>query len=363
LASSEALSIREHVSLAPFTTLGVGGDARWFARVSTSDEVRAADAWCRARGVTLTVLGGGSNLVIADEGIKGLVLQCDVHGIAFEDRDGVTRVRAGAGEDWDALVAGAVARDLVGVECLSGIPGTVGGTPVQNVGAYGQEVRQTVREVVAFDRTEGHVVRLPAASCGFGYRTSRFKHEDADRFVICEVIYELTRGEPTVTYPDLAAELARQGVRSPRAHDVRTAVLAVRRRKGMVLDASDPDTRSVGSFFMNPVVRADVHRQLGTPDVQAPGFPMPEDRVKVPAGWLIERAGFAKGSAWGPVALSSKHPLAIVNRGGATAREIVRVAREIKQRVSERFGVWLMPEPTFMGFDQDPDLAFLQKAH
>jgi UDP-N-acetylmuramate dehydrogenase len=363
LASSEArLTVREQVPLAPFTTLGVGGPARWFSRAASSEDVRAADRWCRERGVAMTVLGGGSNLVIADEGIDALVLHVDVRGVEFQDGAGATCVRAGAGEVWDVLVADAVSRDLAGVECLSGIPGTVGGTPVQNVGAYGQEVSRTIRDVVAFDRETADLVHLDAAGCGFGYRTSRFKGVDADRFVICEVGYELTRGEPTVTYPDLAAELAHQGLRSPRMRDVRSAVLTVRRRKGMVLDAGDPDTRSVGSFFMNPVVPMGLYRTLATADGPAPGFPLGDDRVKVPAAFLIERAGFAKGCTWGAVGLSTKHPLAIVNRGGATAREIVRVAREIKQRVHAQCGIWLLPEPTFAGFGQDPDLAFLQKA-
>jgi UDP-N-acetylmuramate dehydrogenase len=263
----------------------------------------------------------------------------------------------GAGESWDSLVARMVQQNLAGVECLSGIPGTVGGTPIQNVGAYGQEVAPVIEWVVAFDSVTRAAVRLPRQECGFGYRTSRFKRDDAGRFVIVEVVFRLTRGgPPVVKYPDLVDYLAQQKHDHPTLADVRNAVLEIRRRKGMVLDAGDPDTRSVGSFFMNPVVDAATFDRIAP----APHFLMDNGGVKIPAAWLIQQSGFARGHVDGAVGLSTKHPLAIVNRGGATARDVLRLARRIKQSVRERFEVTLRPEPVFVGFSpDDDDVAFL----
>lgn len=344
------------VPLAPRTTLGVGGPARWHSVARDADDVAAALRFCAAERAPLLVLGGGSNLVVADAGFDGLALEVAARGVRFAD-DG--RVVAAAGEPWDALVEACVARGLAGIECLSGIPGLVGGTPIQNVGAYGQEVAEVIEQVRAFDRARGEVVALDAAGCGFGYRQSRFKGADAGRFVVLEVALRLAPGgAPKVAYPDLVAAL---GAGPATLAAVRAAVLAVRRSKGMVLDPADPDTRSCGSFFMNPVVDAALHATLrddaGRP---APAHPAGPGLAKVPAAWLIERAGFAKGCARGAVGLSAKHPLALVNRGGATAREVVAFAREVQRGVERRFGVTLRVEPEFVGFaPDDPQAAEL----
>jgi len=367
------------VPLAPLSTLGVGGAARWFARATSVSDVIAAHGWAAARGAALFVLGGGSNLVIADKGFDGVVLQVALRGVkaAVEGED--TIVTAGAGELWDPLVDFTVSRELAGIECLSGIPGTVGGTPIQNVGAYGQEVASSIESVTAFDRREQRTVTLSASECGFAYRMSRFKQHDAGRFVVCEVAFRLRPGAGTATYPDLVEYLSRDGVASSGVRDVREAVLAVRRRKGMVIDTTDSDTRSVGSFFMNPVVdRATFERLAASSSSGAdpsafarrtsahgsgprvPHFAMETGEVKIPAAWLIEWSGFGRGHIDGAVGLSTKHPLAIINRAGATARNVVRFARRIKTSVRDRFGINLRPEPVFVGFNaDDPDVASL----
>ena len=346
--------LQEQVALAPFTTLGIGGPARWFARATHVDHLLTAS---RSESEPLFVLGGGSNLVISDEGFNGLVLQIGMCGVQTA-RDGEdVIVTAGAGESWDSLVEFAAKQALAGIECLSGIPGTVGGTPIQNVGAYGQEVATVIEWVAAVDRVKRAVVRLSRDDCGFAYRMSRFKREDAGRFLISEVAFRLRRGAPPpVTYADVVDYLAQQHVRCPAVRQVREAVLHIRRRKGMVLDASDSDTRSVGSFFMNPVVDRSTFERIAP----APHYLMDNDTVKIPAAWLIEQSGFARGHTDGAVGLSTKHPLAIVNRGGATARDVLRLAHRIKRAVCERFDVTLRPEPVFVGFSpDDDDVAFL----
>ncbi len=349
------------IALAPFTTLGVGGPAQWYVRADTADDIARADEWCRERNLPMFILGGGSNLVIADGGVRGLVVHMAVRGVAFDAEGTTTRLVAGAGEPWDPVVAAAVDRGLAGLECLSGIPGTVGGTPIQNVGAYGQEVAGTIESVRAYDRTDRMLHTLAASECLFAYRMSRFKREDPDRFVVCDVTFRLQVGRPTTTYPDIVHQLERTGADAPALADVRRAVLEVRRRKGMVVDAGDADTRSVGSFFMNPIVGpADRDRVTAIAGSEPPAYPMGTDRVKLPAAWLIERAGFQRGERDGPVAISGKHTLALVNRGGATARDVLRLAARIKRTVLERFGVWLRPEPVFIGFERDPEVEFLQ---
>jgi UDP-N-acetylmuramate dehydrogenase len=346
------------------TTLGVGGSARWFIRATTVEDVAAAHRWCGETGVPLFVLGGGSNVVVADRGVDGLVVQIAIGGVDFDSRGGETALRLGAGEPWDDVVAAAVARGLAGLECLSGIPGSAGGTPVQNVGAYGQEIAQTLVEVTVLDRRSGDLITLSGAECRFTYRMSRFKREDAGRFIVCEVLFALSPGPPTVTYPDVVSHLERSGVVSPSLADVRDAVLSIRRRKGMVIDSSDPDTRSVGSFFMNPVVDADRHARLASAATgPVPGFVLPGGKVKIPAAWLIEQSGFARGYQSGAVGLSSKHPLAIINRGAASARDVLALARRIKRQVADGFDIWLLPEPAFVGFEDDADVTFLEKAH
>ena len=365
MRSAEAAFIpREHVALAPFSTLGVGGAARWFARAESPGAVAAAHAWSADRGIPLFVLGGGSNVVIADEGFDGLVLQPAIGGVDFEERHGATLLTAGAGERWDDVVAAAVERELAGLECLSGIPGSVGGTPIQNVGAYGQEVGDTIAQVTAYDSATRQLVTLTAAECRFSYRMSRFKSDDAGRFVVCQVAFLLRPGAPRATYPDVVTYLESAGLPSPSLAQLREAVLTIRRRKGMVLDARDSDTRSVGSFFMNPVVpAADIERLAAAAGARPPVFTLGDTHVKVPAAWLIERAGFSKGHAGGAAGISSKHPLALVNRGGATARDMIRLATAIKRQVADRFGLWLRPEPVFVGFHADPDVEYLQTVH
>ncbi len=349
------------VDLAMHTTLGVGGSARWYMRAERAEDVRFAHEWSRERAVPLYILGGGSNLLIADAGVDGLVLHMHVRGVTFDLEGDRTRVAAGAGEPWDPLVAAAVQRGLAGLECLSGIPGTVGGTPIQNVGAYGQDVAETIESVSVYDRTDGTLRTLSAAECRFDYRMSRFKREDVDRFVVCGVTFLLRAGSPRATYPDLVRHLEHAGIDSPTLDDVRLAVLAVRKRKGMVLDPADPDTRSVGSFFMNPIVEPAVRdRVASVAGIEPPGYATGDGRVKIPAAWLIERAGFQRGDADGAVGISGKHTLALVNRGGATARDVLRLAIRIKHAVLERFGLWLRPEPVFMGFEADSDVGFLQ---
>jgi UDP-N-acetylmuramate dehydrogenase len=362
-----AFAPREAVPLAPLTTLGVGGAARWFAAASVAADVANAYQWCRQRGVPLWVLGGGSNVVVADGGVDGLVLHVAITGVHAQEDAGGLLVDAGAGESWDALVGRLVADGWAGVECLSGIPGTVGGTPIQNVGAYGQEVASVIEAVDLFDGDSGEAGTLDGAACGFSYRTSRFKGEDAGRFVICRVRLRLRRGTATTTYPDVLRWLQHRGVTQPEAGDVRDAVLAIRRAKGMVVDGVDPDARSVGSFFMNPVIPAAERDRLASlTGADVPARPADGGAFRVPAAWLIERAGWTRGEAHGPVGISGKHPLAIVNRGGARAADVVSFAARVKRRVADQLGVWLQPEPVFVGFDGGdavPDLEYLRKAH
>ena len=361
MRSSEPLpGVREAAPLAPMTTLGIGGPARWLLRAQTAEDVDRAHRWSQANRVPLFVLGGGSNLVIADEGFDGLVVHVDVRGRAHTNVGGDTLVTAGAGEPWDETVADCVASGLAGLECLSGIPGTVGGTPIQNVGAYGQEVAQSIERLTAYDRDASAMCTLSGEQCGFSYRMSRFKRSDAGRFVICDVTFRLRQGRPTVTYPDIVDALARAGVSRPDVGDVRNTVLAVRRRKGMVIDPADMDTRSVGSFFMNPVVaERERERVSSIAGAESPAFPTDSGRVKLSAAWLIERAGFRRGEADGRVGISTKHTLAVINRGGATARDVLRFAARIKRGVLDRFGITLRPEPIFVGFDHNHDLDFL----
>ena len=357
------LPLQEHVPLAPLTTLGLGGAARWFARATSIDAARDAVAWAASQRLPLFVLGGGSNLVVSDAGWPGLVLHVAIAGLRTEQDRNDTLLTAAAGERWDDVVARAVADNLAGIECLSGIPGTVGGTPVQNVGAYGQEVADTIVDVTVLDRHDGTVSHTANRDCGFSYRMSRFKAADADRFVVCGVTYRLRQDAPTVAYPDVIAFMKERAIMSPGVRDVREAVMAIRKRKGMVLDGADPDTRSVGSFFMNPIVPRAVHNALcETEKVAVPSFRVDVDAVKIPAAWLIEHAGFSRGFTDGPVGLSTKHPLALVNRGGASAADLIALALRIKRQVADRFGILLRTEPVFVGFAGNADVEYLSRA-
>jgi len=351
------------VALASLGTLGVGGAARWFVRAESAEDVAAARRWCDEQGIPWFVLGGGSNVVIADRGFDGLVLQIGISGVSTAPDGEDSLITAGAGESWDGLVETLVARGLAGLECLSGIPGTVGGTPIQNVGAYGQEVSSTIEHVTVYDCVEHTLRSLRSGECGFAYRMSRFKAADCDRFVVCDVTFRLRPGPPTAAYADVAGYLKRADISNPTLAIVRDAVLSIRRSKGMVVDPRDPDSRSVGSFFMNPVVtERDVESVASIAGERPSCFAVDDGRVKIPAAWLIERSGFRKGHVDGAVGISTKHPLALVNLGGATAADVLRLASEVKRGVADRFGVWLRPEPIFVGFDVDPDVEFLTKA-
>ena len=348
--------IRENVLLAPLTTLGVGGPARFFTEAESADQVRQAVRQARERGLSLFVLGGGSNLVISDAGWPGLVLRIGIAGVASREEGGKVIFEAGAGEEWDALVARAVARDCAGVECLSGIPGSVGGTPVQNVGAYGQEVADTIESVQVLDLKDCQVRELCNPACGFAYRTSIFNTTERGRYIILRVSYALTSGgRPRLEYADLKRYFAgRSG--TPALGEVREAVRQIRASKAMLIVSGDEDCRSAGSFFKNPVLSAEEHQQLceraANLGLQVPSYPALSAQHKVSAAWLVEHSGLSKGYSRGPVGISRKHALAIVNRGGATAADVVSLKNEIQQRVAERFGIRLTPEPVFVGFEQ-----------
>lgn len=351
-AGAAPLEPRKSVPLAPYCTMGVGGPARFLVEVADETAVLAAFQWAQERGLALYLLGGGSNLVVADTGVDGLVVQVALKGVRSRDVGDGVEVTAAAGEPWDALVAHTVERGWAGLECLSGIPGLVGATPIQNVGAYGQEVSQTVTAVRALDRRAGDIVTLAGEGCGFGYRTSRFKRDEPDRFIVLSVTYRLRPGgAPAVRYADVERELARRGIARPSLADVRSSVLAIRRSKSMVLDPADPNRRSCGSFFLNPVVDQAtferVSRAAGDPAM--PRWREADARVKLSAAWLIEHAGLRRGDGPGPVALSTGHSLAIVCREGARSTDVAAFARDIRSRVEARFGIRLVPEPVFWG--------------
>lgn len=351
--------LREQVRLAPFTTLGIGGPARYFSEIASDSALAEGVAWARKRSLPLFVLGGGSNVVISDSGFPGLVLHMNIRGIDAREEGDRVLIKVGAGEEWDELVAASVARDRAGFECLSGIPGKVGATPVQNVGAYGQETSETLVSVEAYDLATGELVELSASECEFGYRASRFKHRDRNRFIITSVTYRLIAGgKPAIRYAELKRYLDEHGSTVPTLAETRRAVLTLRARKAMVIDPADPDSRSVGSFFVNPVVTAGEFERIKERALKfsgdaenMPSFPSAAGHVKLSAAWLIEHAGFPKGFIRHNVGTSTKHALAIINRGGATAREIIDLAEQIKAGVREMFEVTLTPEPVFVGVD------------
>jgi UDP-N-acetylmuramate dehydrogenase len=349
------------VKLADFTTVRLGGPARAFARAETEDELIDAVRSADAAGERVLILGGGSNLVVADEGFDGTVIQVATRGVRRGGRagrgQGPGELTVAAGEEWDGVVARSVAEGLAGLECLSGIPGLTGATPMQNVGAYGQEVSDTIIRVRVWDRDAAEVLELPAAECGFGYRTSRFR--GSGRFVVLSVTFALAgqaRSAP-VRYAELAAALGVSPGDQVDGAEARAAVIELRQRKGMVIDPGDPDTRSAGSFFLNPVLDAATLAGVETaardrcgPDVRVPRFEAGNGQVKVPAAWLIERAGFTRGYNPGDGArISSKHTLALVNAGSASTAALLALAREIRDGVHATFGVTLSPEPILIG--------------
>ena len=347
------MQIQENVALAPYTTLQVGGPARFFIEARTEDELRDALLFARERLLDVFVLGGGSNLVVADAGWPGVVLRIAVADTSTRSKNGKQIFTAGAGEDWDCFVAFSVEQNCAGIECMSGIPGTVGGTPVQNVGAYGQEVKDTITEVRVLDTITLELRDMAAADCGFAYRTSIFNSSEKGRYIVTRVSFLLTPGgSPKIEYADLKRHFGERS--APTLKEVRDAVRSIRSTKGMLISADDADSRSAGSFFKNPIVSpAEYERIAALPickDKKPPSFPAPTGTVKMSAAWLVERSGFQKGYGDGRVGISSKHSLAIVNRGGATASDVVRLKNKVQEGVFQTFGVRLQPEPVFVGF-------------
>ncbi len=350
---------RADVPLAGLTTMRVGGPAARLVTVTTTDDLVDAIREVDDADEPLLVLSGGSNVLVADEGFPGTVVQVATSGVRVESADACSGafVTVAAGESWDGFVARAVAEGWVGVEALSGIPGLTGATPIQNVGAYGQEVAQTIARVRVWDRREQRVQTWAAADCGFTYRHSRFK--GTDRWVVLDVSFQLRLADLSgpIAYAALAAGLnVPVGARVPLA-EARDAVLAQRRARGMVLDAADHDTWSCGSFFTNPIVSqeqfaevvARTAQRLG-PDVPVAHWADASGGVKVSAAWLIEHSGFGKGyGAAGPASLSTKHTLALTNRGGATAADVLALAREVRAGVAAAYGVTLVNEPVLVG--------------
>jgi len=342
------------VRLADLTTLRVGGNAADYVVAETSDAVIDAVSAADAAGRDVLVLGGGSNLLVGDSDLAATVVHLRTRGIELETRDACSgaMVRVAAGEPWDDVVARAVRAGWAGIEALSGIPGSTGATPIQNVGAYGQEVSQSIASVRTWDRQQNRVRTLAAADCEFGYRSSRLKQErfgGGPRYIVLEVTFQLRLGDLStpIGYAELARALGVEiGERAELAR-VREAVLALRRGKGMVLDGSDHDTWSAGSFFTNPVLEPDAAQQL---PLEAPRWPAEGGRVKVSAAWLIEHAGFGKGFGLpGPASLSTKHTLALTNRGQARAADVVDLARRVRDGVRSAFDVDLVPEPVLVG--------------
>jgi len=336
------------VLLADHTTLRVGGRARDFVLATTEAELIETVLRLDRAGENVLVLGGGSNVLIADDEFDGTVIKVATRGVDVQDEGcGGAVVRVAAGENWNQLVATAVEREWSGIEALAGIPGLVGATPIQNVGAYGAEVGQVIASVETLDRRTGQRARFAAADCGFGYRHSRFKAEPG-RYLVLAVTFQLPRGSLSapVRYAELARALGVElGERVPAAA-VREAVLRLRAGKGMVLDTDDHDTWSAGSFFTNPVLTAEQADRLPP---EAPRFPAPGDMIKTSAAWLIDHAGFGKGYGTPPATLSTKHVLALTNRGGATAADLLALAREVRAGVRSAYGIELVPEPVLVG--------------
>jgi UDP-N-acetylmuramate dehydrogenase len=346
------------VMLAPYTSLGLGGPARYFGRVNRPDALPAWLDWAAHQSLPVTLLGGGTNVVVADSGVPGLVLSLsDLLGESIV-RDGDTvNVSVGSGEPWDAFVARCVERGWAGLECLSGIPGQVGATPIQNVGAYGQDVGGALIAVDAYDAATGLRTSLARDDCAFGYRTSRFKGADAGRFIVLGATFQLrARGDGCITYPEVARHFGARGGSRPTPQEVRGFVLEARRSKSMLLDPSDENGRSCGSFFLNPELTSTEFDALRarTPSIP-PAHALGDGRIKVPAAWLIEQTGFRRGQRFGNVGISSRHALALVCHAGATATQLVDAAHRVRDGVARAFDVALVPEPRFLGFETPSD--------
>lgn len=348
--------VQENVLLAPFTTFRLGGPARFFVEAKSVAEVEEAVAWARSRDLPRFVLGGGSNLLVSDSGWSGLVIKVAIGSIECRsaDSEGRTVFDVGAGESWDRFVSQAVIAQCAGIECLSGIPGSVGGTPVQNVGAYGQEVSETIESVQVLDLKDGQVRELCREACGFNYRSSIFNTSERGRFIILRVAYGLVPGgEARISYADLKRHFEGRET-APNLAETREAVRHIRALKGMLIVEGDPDCRSAGSFFKNPVISREQHEELrqraAAKGLSLPSYPALETQKKISAAWLVEHSGFTRGYGFGHAGISSKHALAIVNRGGATASEVVALKEQIQQRVEEIWGMRLEAEPVMVGF-------------
>lgn len=338
--------LQEQVSLGPLTTFGIGGPARWLADADSEDALIEAVTFARERGLPLFVLGGGSNVLASDEGFPGLVLRIALRGIQQD----ANRFRVAAGEEWDGFVSHAVALGFGGVECLAGIPGTVGGTPVQNVGAYGQEVSDTIVAVRVLDLKSLAFSELPASACGFSYRRSIFNSSQQQRFIVTQVEYRLRTGAfPVISYPDLRKRFEGRP-QPPSLEEAAAAVREIRHGKGMLIVPGEADCRSAGSFFKNPVVAESRYEEVSAvAGYPAPHFAAARGFVKIPAAWLLEESGFHKGFAMGNAGISSRHTLALINRGGATAKDILALRDRIVAGVEAKFGIRLEPEPVWLG--------------
>jgi UDP-N-acetylmuramate dehydrogenase len=351
------VNLLENIALAPLTTLKVGGQAKYLAEATDAAQVEKAVSFARSRDLPLFVLGGGSNLVIADSGWPGLILKIAITGIEQQtdhSDDGKVIFSVGAGETWDRFVSRSVAAGCAGIECLSGIPGSVGGTPVQNVGAYGQEVADTITSVLVYDLHDSQVRELCNPACQFAYRSSIFNTTERGRFIVLRVNYALVPGgKPHIEYADLKRHFAGRET-APNLAETREAIRHIRALKGMFIVPGDPDCLSAGSFFKNPVLSQSQHEELrkraAERGLSIPSYPALETKKKISAAWLVERSGFARGYELGRAGISSKHALAIVNRGGASAADILALKDQIQQRVEEIWGVRLEPEPVMVGF-------------
>lgn len=349
--------------LASFTTLGLGGPAEFFCQPESQQELAEACRWAQRQKLPVAVLAGGSNVVIADGGVFGLVLRVAWQALEVQkERETVTLI-VEAGTPLDEVVALSVAEGWAGMECLSGIPGTAGATPVQNVGAYGQEVGERILWVEAFHREQLTLHRLSPEHCGFSYRASIFRGQSP--WIITRVAFSLTPGgKPTVRYPELAQFLGQKAT-APSLQEVREAVLFLREQKGMLWYPDAPESRTVGSFFKNPVLLPVAFEELKKQVWERGILPFPEapphfptaSGIKVPAAWLVERAGFSKGFCRHHVGISRRHALALVHLGGGTAAELVALAADIQKTVAGTFGVLLEPEPVFWGFGPQLPLA------
>jgi UDP-N-acetylmuramate dehydrogenase len=351
-------AIRENVPLAGFTTFSVGGPAHRFVEVATQEEAARALAFAYEYELPFFVLGGGSNVLISDSGFPGLVILNRIKGFRAGRENGSVLVTAGGGEDWQEFADRCAAEGWQGVECLTGIPGTVGASPVQNIGAYGQEVSQTIVQVEALETATGNAARFEKEQCGFGYRRSIFNSTEAGRYLITGVTFRLVPGgAPHIAYRELEERLA--AIATPTLGDLRDAVLSIREGKGLIIREGFESFKSAGSFFKNPIVTPEEYKRIARVVEATGGFanwawPMESGTVKISAACLIQCAGFHRGQRMGAAGISPRHTLIMVNYGGATAGEIIAFAAEVRQRVFERFGVTLVPEVRLIGFDGAP---------